>query len=33
VDENVKVYTGADAFGINAMDAVSLCDGWIVEAA
>jgi 5-methyltetrahydrofolate--homocysteine methyltransferase len=33
VDENVKVYTGADAFGVNAMDAVSLCDGWIVEAA
>ena len=33
VDENVKAYTGADAFGVNAMDAVSLCDGWIVEAA
>lgn len=33
VDENVKVYTGADAFGVNAMDAVSLCNGWIVEAA
>ena len=33
VDENVKVYTGADAFGLNAMDAVSLCAGWIPQAA
>ena len=33
VDENVKVYTGADAFGLNAMDAVSLCAGWILQAA
>jgi 5-methyltetrahydrofolate--homocysteine methyltransferase len=33
VDENIKVYTGADAFGVNAMDAVALCGGWIVEAA
>lgn len=33
VDEYVKEYTGADAFGLNAMDAVSLCGGWISEAA
>ena len=32
VDDNVKVYTGADAFGRNAMDAVSLCGGWIAQA-
>jgi len=29
VDEAVKNYTGADAFGLNAMDAVSLCKQWI----
>jgi 5-methyltetrahydrofolate--homocysteine methyltransferase len=33
VDDNVKNYTGADAFGLNAMDAVSLCGGWITKAA
>jgi hypothetical protein len=22
-------YTGADAFGLNAMDAVTLCHGWL----
>jgi methanogenic corrinoid protein MtbC1 len=33
VDNNVKDYTGADAFGLNAMDAVSLCGGWITQAA
>jgi methanogenic corrinoid protein MtbC1 len=33
VDDNVKEYTGADAFGHNAMDAVSLCGRWITEAA
>ena len=32
VDDNVKAYTGADAFGLNAMDAVSLCGGWITQA-
>lgn len=32
VDDNVKVYTGADAFGRDAMDAVSLCAGWIPQA-
>lgn len=29
VDETIKDYTGADAFGLNAMDAVSLCKGWV----
>ena len=29
VDETVKTYTGADAFGLNAMDAVSLCKQWV----
>ena len=29
VDETIKNYTGADAFGLNAMDAVSLCKQWV----
>lgn len=29
VDDNIREYTGADNFGLNAMDAVKLCDGWI----
>lgn len=29
VDETIKTYTGADAFGLNAMDAVSLCKKWV----
>jgi 5-methyltetrahydrofolate--homocysteine methyltransferase len=29
VDEAVRTYTGADAFGTNAMDAVSLCKTWV----
>ena len=29
VDETVRTYTGADAFGTNAMDAVSLCKNWM----
>jgi methanogenic corrinoid protein MtbC1 len=33
VDETVCNYTGADAFGTNAMDAVSLCKNWIGVAA
>ena len=33
VDENIKDYTGADDFGLNAMDAVKLCDKWIAAAA
>jgi methanogenic corrinoid protein MtbC1 len=28
-DEAVRTYTNADAFGLNAMDAVSLCRQWI----
>jgi len=29
VDDAVKTYTGADAFGLNAMEAVSLCKKWM----
>lgn len=29
IDEQVKVYTGADAFGLDAVEAVRLCDEWI----
>ena len=29
VDETVQKYTQADAYGLNAMDAVSLCKQWI----
>ena len=29
VDETVRSYTGADAYGNNAMAAVTLCRGWI----
>jgi methanogenic corrinoid protein MtbC1 len=29
VDEAVRNYTGADAFGTNAIDAVSLCKNWM----
>lgn len=28
VDDTIRDYTGADAFGLNAMSAVSLCNGW-----
>ena len=28
IDETVRAYTGADAFGTNAVDAVTLCRGW-----
>ncbi len=28
IDEAVRNYTGADAFGVNAVDAVTLCKGW-----
>ena len=28
IDETVRAYTGADAFGINAVDAVNLCKRW-----
>ncbi|NOZ66820.1 MAG: methionine synthase [Alphaproteobacteria bacterium] len=33
IDEQVTNYTGADAFGKNAMEAVSLCNEWIGGAA
>lgn len=33
VDETVLNYTGADAFGTNAIDAVSLCKNWMGVAA
>ncbi|WP_428622630.1 cobalamin B12-binding domain-containing protein [Sedimenticola sp.] len=33
IDETVRAYTGADAFGVNAVEAVSLCKGWIQAAA
>ncbi|MCB0202900.1 MAG: cobalamin B12-binding domain-containing protein [Methylobacteriaceae bacterium] len=29
IDETVRAYTGADAFGVNAVEAVSLCKGWM----
>ncbi|VAV92977.1 Uncharacterized corrinoid protein [hydrothermal vent metagenome] len=33
VDESVKNHTGADAYGMNAMDAVNLCRNWMSVAA
>jgi methanogenic corrinoid protein MtbC1 len=33
IDETVRSYTGADAFGVNAVDAVSLCKRWVGVAA
>ena len=29
IDETVRSYTGADAFGVNAVDAVNLCKNWM----
>jgi 5-methyltetrahydrofolate--homocysteine methyltransferase len=29
IDETVRSYTGADAFGVNAVEAVNLCRGWL----
>ena len=29
IDETVRAYTGADAFGVNAINAVTLCKGWL----
>jgi len=29
IDEAVRVYTGADAFGVNAVAAVNLCKNWL----
>ncbi|MBE2244974.1 MAG: cobalamin B12-binding domain-containing protein [Burkholderiaceae bacterium] len=28
IDETVRAYTGADAFGVNAVEAVKLCKSW-----
>jgi 5-methyltetrahydrofolate--homocysteine methyltransferase len=29
IDETVRAYTGADAFGVNAVEAVNLCKNWM----
>jgi methanogenic corrinoid protein MtbC1 len=33
IDETVRAYTGADAFGVNAVEAVNLCRSWMRVAA
>lgn len=33
IDETVRSYTGADAFGVNAVEAVHLCKNWMGVAA
>ena len=33
IDETVRAYTRADAFGVNAVEAVNLCKTWMGEAA
>jgi 5-methyltetrahydrofolate--homocysteine methyltransferase len=33
IDETVRAYTGADAFGVNAVEAVTLCRRWMGVAA
>lgn len=33
IDETVRAYTGADAFGVNAVEAVALCRRWMGVAA
>lgn len=33
IDETVRSYTGADAFGVNAVEAVALCRDWMGVAA
>jgi methanogenic corrinoid protein MtbC1 len=33
IDETVRSYTGADAFGVNAVEAVNLCRNWMGVAA
>jgi 5-methyltetrahydrofolate--homocysteine methyltransferase len=33
IDETVRNYTGADAFGINAVEAVNICKKWTQAAA
>lgn len=32
IDETVRAYTGADAFGVNAVEAVNLCRNWLEAA-
>ncbi len=32
IDETVRTYTGADAFGVNALEAVNLCKRWLEAA-
>ena len=32
IDETVRAYTGADAFGVNAVEAVNLCKRWMEAA-
>ena len=32
IDETVRAYTGADAFGVNAVEAVNLCKHWMEAA-
>ncbi|MBW7851387.1 MAG: cobalamin B12-binding domain-containing protein [Rhodospirillales bacterium] len=32
IDETVRAYTGADAFGVNAVEAVNLCRKWLEAA-
>jgi 5-methyltetrahydrofolate--homocysteine methyltransferase len=29
IDETVRAFTGADAFGVNAVEAVNLCKNWV----
>jgi 5-methyltetrahydrofolate--homocysteine methyltransferase len=29
IDEQVRVYTGADAYGRDALEAIKLCEKWI----
>ena len=33
IDETVRAYTGADGFGVNAVEAVNLCNRWLGVAA
>ncbi|AVR87132.1 cobalamin B12-binding domain-containing protein [Thauera aromatica] len=33
IDETVRAYTGADGFGVNAVEAVTLCNKWLGGAA
>jgi hypothetical protein len=33
IDETVRAYTGADAFGVNAIEPVNLCKRWTGAAA